>query len=196
MAAILTTLEAVNQLLEVVRLKPVSALDTGGHSEAGQAERFLDEASRRVQLQGGYSNRILSKEYTAASTKVALATDVLAIKSAGRTGHRNFTIRYVSSEPRVYDLDNETAVFTNGEKIYLDVTYLVSFANCDPTLQLSILDDARERFLRFYKSDQWANEQVQLERARAEMNRERSTGRAPADRSNPQPFAIQPGGKS
>lgn len=194
MAAQLTTLEAVNLLLSAIGFKPVSALDTGGHSEAGQAERFLDYASRTVQLQGFYGNKVLSKEYTAASSKVALATTVLAIKGAGPSQYRNFTIRKVGADVLVYDLDRDVSSFTTGDKIYLDVTSQIPFTDCAPDIQHAILEAAIQTFQRRIKGNPEADKAIGEERLRGEaLRNERTSGRSEGDRSNPPPFALRPG---
>jgi len=52
----MTTLRAVNQILRAVGIQPVAALDTGGYSDAAEAERYLDEAGEAVQSQGWPEN--------------------------------------------------------------------------------------------------------------------------------------------
>lgn len=62
----MTTLEACNEILESIGEERVTVLDTGGTSDAANAERILDRESRRVQGRGGYGwaqNRL--KEFSA-----------------------------------------------------------------------------------------------------------------------------------
>jgi len=69
-----TKLEAVNEMLEEVGVYPVAALDTGGSSDAADAERCLDRWNKRIQARGWHENTETDVEYGVADvTKVAVA---------------------------------------------------------------------------------------------------------------------------
>ena len=76
----LSMLDAVNAMLESIGMAHTSALDTGGFTEAGDAERILDREHKLVLLEGHYGNRVI-RTYTAASNKITL-TNVLAQRDA------------------------------------------------------------------------------------------------------------------
>lgn len=57
MSVRLSKLEAVNLLLREINRRPVTALDTGGQSDAGLAERQIDSFDLKVQAQGWHWNR-------------------------------------------------------------------------------------------------------------------------------------------
>lgn len=194
MAQSMTKLQAVNKILEAMGVKPVDALDTGGFSEAADAERMLDRESPIVQLEGWHGNRAISKEYTAASSKVLLNAGEIAIKAAGPTQYRNFDIRLVGAEYLVYDLDRQTSAFTNGDKIYLDVTYELTFANAPLYMQVAIVERCCQLFQRRWKGNPMADQAHAEERVRGENAASRASGKAVSDRGNPPPFALtQPG---
>lgn len=188
--AYLTKLDAVNRLLQSIKVKPVAQLDTGGFTEAADAERELDYWNKMVQLEGHFGNRIMSKEYTAASLKVVLGADVIAIKSAGPTQFRHFDIRRSGSETRVFDLDRDSLAFTTGEKIYLDVTIEIPFIDCPVYLQHAIVSRAMQEFQRRYMGDPMRDQGLAEQRIRAEAVADRASGNSMGDRSNPQPFAL------
>ena len=52
----LTTLQAVNEILEGIGEPPVTALDTGNTSDEAEAETFLDRFDKRVQTTGWAQN--------------------------------------------------------------------------------------------------------------------------------------------
>jgi len=54
----MTTLEAVNEILSGLGQPPVTALDTGTTSEAGEAEAYLNRSTRRIQRDGWSFNRL------------------------------------------------------------------------------------------------------------------------------------------
>lgn len=193
MAALWTRLEAVNMVLAAMGItNPVADLDTTGSSEATKAERVLDQESKRAQLEGFFGNRVMSKEYTAASSIVTLGTDVIAIKAAGPSQHRHFDIRRVGSANLVYDLDRDTSAFTTGDKIYLDITVELLFENCPVYMQDAILTKACQIFQRRLKGNPVADEALGQERVRAEAAGGRASGTSASERDNPPPFSLAP----
>lgn len=188
----MTKLDAVNELLEAIGLKPVTALDTGNFSEAGDAERTLDRESRRVQMRGFYGNQIKSKAYVASGSLITPAADVIAIKSAGPTQHRNFALREQSGTMRAYDLDADT--FTITGTIYLDITVEIPFADAPPDIQDAIVADAKQKFQRRFRANPEADQALAEERVQAELTTGRVTGRSSQERAAAPPFALsQPG---
>jgi hypothetical protein len=186
----LSKLDAVNHMLESVGIKPVAALDTGGYTEAADAERVLDRESKLVQCEGHYGNRVMAKSYTAASNVVALASTVLTIKAAGRTQHRNFVLRETGGTPQVWDLDEDTFTIATGTVIQLDVTYEIPYADAQIDLQNVILQRAAQIFQRRFGRNPEADVGHSEERIRAEAVAQRTQGRAASDRSGPAPFAL------
>ncbi len=193
--AYLTKLDAVNRILMGIKIKTVAALDTAGFTEAADAERELDYQTKMVQLEGHFGNRIMCKAYTAASTKVVLAADVIAIKAAGTTQHRHFDIRRVGSETRVFDLNRDTTAFTNGEVVNLDVTVEIPFIDCPVYIQNQIVERTVQSFQRFYMGDPLRDQALDQHRVRAEAIAPRASGNTMSDRSNPGAFSLsRPGG--
>lgn len=69
----MTTLEAVNAILEVIGESPVSTLDTGGTSEAGEAETFLDRSRKDILALGWSFNQDLRIEVDFPNVKLGVA---------------------------------------------------------------------------------------------------------------------------
>lgn len=191
----MSRLDGVNRCLMNVGIRPVSALDTGGSSEAADVERILDFESRSLQVQGLYENRVMCVAHVAdGSGNVVLATTIIGIKSAGSSQHRNFAMRDNGSNILVYNLDAGTLVFTVGETIYLDLTFEIPFESASPSIQESVLKCATEVFARQFSNNPFRDSQLKLERLRTEAMSERSVGRSASDRSNPPAFSPRASG--
>lgn len=194
----MTKLQAVNEMLEAIKLKPVSALDTNANSDAGQAERVLDRESRRVQTPGFPGNTIPYKEYTAASNVVTLGSDVISIRPTGKSHRRLYAMRYTGSAMQVYDLENDTFTITTGTVIHLEVVIEIPFANCPPDMQDAIVAQAKQTFARRTSIDPVRDSQFTEERLHAEKNAGRAADRVVSDPVAPAPFAVgakPPGGQ-
>lgn len=190
----MTILDGVNRVLIASGIRPVAALDTNGASEASDAERMLDHATRDAQIPGLYENRVMSVKHTAAGGVISLASNVIAIQAAGPTQHRNFTIRESAGVWQVFDLERNTFVFTNGEEIFLDLTVEVQFRNASPYAQDIIVKRAAQMFQRRFKGSPTADAMLSEELLRAEAGAPRASGRGESDRSDPPPF-IAPRGQ-
>lgn len=141
----MTKLEAANQMLEAVGEMPVAALDTGGTSIEGEAERILDRISEKVQARGWPENTDLGKSLTAtAAGAITAPSDTLRIKPVGSNEDRTLVLQ----EDSIYDADNATAVFSSGESISFDIVKELTFANCSPPLKHLIATEASIVFQR------------------------------------------------
>ncbi len=83
----LTTLQAVNQILEGINEFPFAALDTGGTSVASQAENVLDRVDKQIQAKGWHENTEYNVTLSPADvtkldfTDITAATFTLATKN-------------------------------------------------------------------------------------------------------------------
>ncbi len=124
----MTKLEAVNLILEACGIAPVSALDTGGTSDAGRAETHLDRETTRILKDGWIANTIRSKTYDPDGSNNVVLTDVLRMQPAGSSIGRQLTIR----DGKLYDLEDDTDEFTAS--VELQVALLLSFDVLPETL--------------------------------------------------------------
>lgn len=122
----MTKLDAVNRILRLNGLQPVSGLDTNGPSAAANAERVLDQVSIDIQSQGWVFNT--RKDVTLerdGSNNIPLPDDVIHLDSDTDDFYRNVT----QVGGYLYDLDDNTDEFTADVK----VTYVINYSfGCIP----------------------------------------------------------------
>jgi hypothetical protein len=124
----LTELEAVNIILENDGEAPVNALDDSGFSESGKAQRVLREISRKVQNKGWAFNTDYERKFSPnVSDEIELPTNTLKIKPT----YLSQELRLVERGRKLYDLDNNTYVFTTS--VYLDVVQMLDFEDLPAT---------------------------------------------------------------
>ena len=81
----MTKLDGVNEILAGIGQYPVDALDTGGVSDAAQAERYLDRSSADVQAQGWPENTEPGVTLNPPDVKIPIATPPTGTFEAGET---------------------------------------------------------------------------------------------------------------
>lgn len=137
----MTKLEAVNNLLRTVGMRPVSALDAGGTSDASEAERVLDEVTELVQTDGHPSNTH-TKSYTTSSGVAALDSDVLQIEVVWPPRHAG---RCKAIDGEVYNTFEDTNDVGDGGSATIGVVQRVEipWAQCTPDLKHAILSRAK-----------------------------------------------------
>ncbi len=80
-----TTLEAVNEIILAAKLYQVTALDTGNDSDAGDAERSLDLACRKIQQKGWHENTESNFQLSPPDIQMSLTGGVTGAFVAGET---------------------------------------------------------------------------------------------------------------
>lgn len=192
----LSKLEAVCLLLQAIRLKRVSALDsTGawpakvyGNSNAADAEWTLDLISRQVQARGFGCNTVRAKKFTlGGSGTISLPANTLAIIPAGPTQFRNIGIR----DDKAYDLEADTATFAAGD-YFFDVITAVDFESLDPTVKDIVVAEAKQYFQAKERGDQNQHQINEGDRTKAELNAARPKPSANARALNQMPLISQP----
>jgi len=115
----LTKLGAVNRMFWWVNQFSVSALDTGGTSDAAKMEEFLDQITLNILAQGLAFNTQRSKSYTPAGSpyKITLASTVLAVRGAGNCAHRQFD----AISGFAFDIDRYSNEYPDATVVMLDV---------------------------------------------------------------------------
>jgi hypothetical protein len=101
----MTKLEAVNEVLEKVGEPPISALDTNGTSEAGEAETILDRETRRVLQMGWAANTYKDYQLYYADTAITV------------TGTGTFT--YLEKVSQAVSGATGRFIYLNGSTLYL-----------------------------------------------------------------------------
>jgi hypothetical protein len=121
----MTELDGVNEVLRKAGGYPVTVLDEGGASSAAEAQRCLAEESRKIQSTGWNFNTRRKVELTPVGGYIDLPTGTIHADSDFTDEWRNLTHR----GERLYDLDNNTAVFSAA--VYVKLVELWEF-HCVP----------------------------------------------------------------
>lgn len=138
----MTRLDALNEIMRRCGRREVPALDTGGASTAGVAERILEQSDLEIQAYGWLYNTRYDVELTPNTTTgiVTVPTGTLKIDSWGVDERRNVT----QVGQKLFDLDSNTDVFSG----IIRTKYVVRFDfECIPAhVRLYIVADATLRF--------------------------------------------------
>jgi hypothetical protein len=98
-------LEAVNRILRGLGDPPVPALDTGGTSDAGEAETFLNESDKQIQTEGWAPNT---------QNNITVEIPDTALTATGGTG----TFTYGSTITQATSLATMTFYYEAGGIVY------------------------------------------------------------------------------
>jgi hypothetical protein len=167
----MTKLEAVNIILRGMGRAGTAALDTGGNSEAAQAERTLDEVEQRVQtMYPWYFNERFDVTLSPdVDDHITLPTGALVIDAYGPDGYREVT--QVGS--RIYDKDNNTDEWDADLRVVYQLRY--DFGCIPPPIQEYIAAKAAREYNDRYGEQRNTRRKAELERkemeARAAANR-------------------------
>ena len=166
-AAHMTKLEAVNDMLLSIGETPVQSLSSG-LQDAAIAEAVLDKSNRQIQMKGWQANTrrnvILTKN---ASNQFALGLDTLKVDTVNPrytraqntpspSGYINVMMKRSVDDSKflLYDIDNDTEVWTSETSLTVDIVQLLDFANLPPALQVYIMKDAGHRYQKGLVSSQ------------------------------------------
>jgi hypothetical protein len=172
-----TTLIAVNDILRRVGKPPVSSLDTGGGSTHAHVERFLDDANRDVQKRGwqwNHKHNVTASADESGNIVVSTleSTDVFNVDTYGTDSGKNVT----RQGNNLYDLDNNTDVFTGDLK--LQYSYFITFPNVPDAFQDWIVARAALEFSYSHSPDQARVARLQQEVQASEVHAKRAEMRA------------------
>lgn len=136
-------LDAVNEILSAVGVRPVDALDTDGTSLSAEAERWLDRELLRIQSQGWHYNIRKDVTYSPAEDGyIYPANEIIWVDS----DQDDSTTDICLVGGRIYNRDDNTFTFTDDIKIR-DCT-LWDFACVPHPVRDYILKSAAYRFAR------------------------------------------------
>ncbi len=135
----LTTLRAINEMLGAIGESPVVQLDTGGSSEAADAERILGEVNEETQTEQrwNFNTEVLTLARDS-DNKIPLSGNYLRVDAT------NPATNYVRRGTFLYDLDENTYIFADG--VDVEVTRLIAFEECPPSFKKFVTVTAKLRF--------------------------------------------------
>lgn len=153
MAVGLTKVQAVSRMLMAVRSGRVSVLDSGGTSDAAEAEVILDQVTDSFIVAGHPSTTKAAQIFTASAAgevDVGASPVILAVRGVGRQAGRKLTLRGTKVYDEAY---GSTQCFANTEaNIILDLHYKPSdtapddFELLDPGMKIAIVDEAVRQY--------------------------------------------------
>ena len=172
-----TKLAMVNDIMRRVGKLPVGALDTNGGSAQAHVERSLEDAIDTVLSKGWYFNRKFDVTMTADSSDempLSLLTPdhtngIYHIDSFNNDAWRNITVR----DSKLYDLDDNTATFTEDSEILVEYTYRVDVQDMPESFKNWVIAQAAFNFNRHYIGNAARDGQLQAEIANAEQTSRR-----------------------
>lgn len=136
-------LDAVNEILAAISLRPVAELDTNGASLAADAERWLDREMLRIQSQGWHYNIRRDVDMTPDGDGFIIPdNDVIWLDSDQEDSDKDVAL----VGGKLYDKDNNTYVFT--ETVTIRDCRLWDFPCVPHPVRDYILKSAMYRFAR------------------------------------------------
>lgn len=172
-------LDAVNRMIYSANERPVGSLDTGGSSIQADAERFLDEWDRAVQMQGWPENTRFFESLAPSGGMIVVSADTLALWSSGP----NEGFELVLNGDTVYDARNGTTTLTPiltylGQTVlYFDRVRKLAFDDCSPKLKELIASTATVYFQQRVRGSATQDAMLQQARIFFEMVTDRNAGR-------------------
>jgi hypothetical protein len=149
----ITKLQAINRMLMSIRLGRAPALDTGGSSDAANAEIILDQVIDSFIIAGHPSTTKAAQLYTASAAgvvDVGSGTEILAVRGVGKHAGKKFTLRGTEVYDEAY---GSTQCFASSEaNIILDLHFKPSsespnnFELLDPGMRIAVLDEAVRQY--------------------------------------------------
>lgn len=141
----LSKLDAVNRILRAAGEYPVSTLAVTGSNDVTIAQQTLDEVTIHVQLTGLNCNTVEKQVLPDSSGKCYIPDNTLVVDSSGTDRHRNIVQRG-RAPTYLFDVDNNTDVFTIGTPLNIKITTLLSFEDLPTAEQFEITDQAARMY--------------------------------------------------
>lgn len=187
-------LDAINEVLESIGEMPVTAIPSSSSGSAIQnrALKFLERVNIDLQTGGFPENTRFAQSENLASLS-ALTGQTLAIKAAGKDGHRTLVLRRSDDDsgPEVWDAD--AGAVLSSTTVCIDIIDKVDFHKLSIGLQNNIIATAAQLFQRRLQGSPSADQALSQERQLADLMTERIS---PVKRNVPMtniqsPFAGQ-----
>lgn len=141
----LSKLDAVNRILRASGEYPVSTLSVTGSNDVTMAVQTLDEMTMHVQLPGLNCNTVYTEVYPDSSGKILLSDNLISIDTRDVDMGRNLVQRG-RNPTYLYDVDNDTDVFTIGSAIKVRIVYNLGFEELPTAEQFMIVDAAARSY--------------------------------------------------
>ena len=208
----LSLIEGINELVETVGEFPTSSNPPESDTSIyGRARDILVRESKRVMSLGWPENTLPAQSTTAvvssgdaANFYMVLGSDVLQIRGAGSSSHRDLVMRIDSKDgndatadtPKVFDANKGTFNFGSAESVFIDKVVDISFENVSPPVQDVILGRARMVFQRRIQGNMEADATLLQEYQEADINAPRNQPQI-TQRFNTRPVtaSARPGGQ-
>ena len=123
-----TELMAVNEMLTAIGTTPVNTLNVSGLTDAAIALDTLRNISKEVQTKGWWFNQDFNVSYVASNSEIIVPATILSIRPTyGTTSADPETVRFVSRDNKLWNLDTKSAVFVTT--IRADTIKEIEFEN-------------------------------------------------------------------
>lgn len=168
-----TKLEAVNDILHSLGRGTVAALDTGGASDAADAERILDRTTIKELARGWPCNTIAAKTYTSTGTPSVIDLNSVNPLRVECVGPGRYAGQISLRGSLAYIVNEGTTDFGSATTITLNVYTEVAWADLSPDLKEVVLESAKVTFRRYYMPDADIEFRLQKEADKAELMADR-----------------------
>lgn len=141
----LSKLDAVNRILRAAGEYPVSTIAVTGSNDVTLAVQTLDEVALQTQLTGLNCNTVEKTYLPDSSGRIYIPDTTLAIDTIGTDYGRN-VVQRGRAPTYLFDVDNNTDVFTIGTPLYVRVTIALDFEALPTAEQFEITDLAARMY--------------------------------------------------
>ena len=141
----ISKLDAVNRILRAAGEYPVSTLAVTGSNDVTLAVQTLDEVALQYQLTGLNCNTVEKAVYPDVDGKVWIPDTTLAVDTVSTDYGRNLVQRG-RTPTYLFDVDNNTDVFTVGTPIQIRITTALGFEDLPTAEQFEITDQAARMY--------------------------------------------------
>ena len=141
----LSKLDAVNRILRASGEYPVSTLSVTGSNDVTLAIQTLDEVALQCQMTGLNCNTVTKQVLPDVDGKVWIPDNTLAVDTVGTDFGRNLVQRG-RTPTYLFDVDNNTDIFTVGTPINVRITTALEFESLPTAEQFEITDQAARMY--------------------------------------------------
>jgi hypothetical protein len=141
----LSKLDAVNRILRASGEYPVSTLSVTGSNDVTLAIQTLDEVTLQCQMTGLNCNTVEKELLPDIDGRILIPDDTLAIDTVGTDYGRNIVQRG-RTPTYLFDVDNNTDIFTIGTPLNVRITVSLSFESLPTAEQFEVTDQAARMY--------------------------------------------------